>query len=143
MKLTLPAPPDFSFLETLSAHGWRRLLPFVWNDDTATLTRVEEMPNGEVATLQLRETDDGVTLETDKDTDADEMTQRVRRMLQMDVPIENFHAYCATIPSLTEIAACRKGRMLRAPTLWEDVVKVVCEVRGQVCQWRVQAADAP
>lgn len=125
MKLTLPTPPDFSFLETLSAHGWRRLLPFVWQEETATLERTEEMPNGEVVTLQLRETSDGVTLETDKDADADELTRRVRRMLQFDVPIDRFHAYCASVPGLAEIAVCRKGRMLRAPTLWEDVVKVI------------------
>ena len=46
-------------------------------------------------------------------------------MLQMDQPLGDFHAYCRTQPALAPIADCGRGRMLRSPTLWEDVVKVI------------------
>ena len=42
MKVSLPAPPDFSFVETLSAHGWRCLLPFVWDEDSADIWSASE-----------------------------------------------------------------------------------------------------
>ena len=127
MTLELPAPADFSFLETVSAHGWRRLAPFVWNDAEQTLERAEDLPTG-VVRLRLHGTEDGVRAEVlgeAVEDDAAELTRRVRRMLQLDLPLDKFHAYCRTSPALSHIADCRRGRMLRSPTLWEDVVKVI------------------
>ena len=124
MQTLLPTPPDFSFHETLNAHGWRCLPPFLWHDDTQTLERVEHLPGG-VALLHIQADGDAVAVEWDGAGDADEVGQRVRRMLQMDVPIGEFHAYCAARPELANVAACRQGRMLRSPTLWEDAVKVI------------------
>ena len=46
-------------------------------------------------------------------------------MLQLDLPLEDFHAYCRTRPELGHIVEDRQGRMLRCPTLWEDTVKVI------------------
>jgi len=46
-------------------------------------------------------------------------------MLQMDLPMGEFHAYCRNQAALASIAERGRGRMLRSPTLWEDVVKVI------------------
>ena len=54
MQISIPVPADFSFQETLAAHGWRCLLPFVWNEDMQTLERVEELKAGNVVLLRLR-----------------------------------------------------------------------------------------
>ncbi len=124
MRLFVPAPSDFSFLETVSAHGWRRLLPFVWNEDALTLVRTEEF-GGQLITLTISAADDMVQVETDRDCGEAELAARVSRMLQLDLPLTGFHAYCRTQPELTGIADCRRGRLLRSPTLWEDVVKVI------------------
>ena len=120
-----PSPSDFSFLETLSAHGWRRLLPFVWQEEMQTLERVEEVGDGNVVRLRLHAEDGQIRVEVEGNADADEIRRRVRRMLQMNVPLTDFHAYCVSRPELAHIAACRRGRMLRCPTLWEDAVKVI------------------
>ena len=124
MRLFVPAPSDFSFLETVSAHGWRRLLPFVWNEDALTLVRTEEFGE-QLITLTISAADDVVQVETDRDCGEAELAARVSRMLQLDLPLTGFHAYCRTQPELTGIADCRRGRLLRSPTLWEDVVKVI------------------
>lgn len=123
--LVIPTPDDFSFSETTSAHGWRRLLPFVWHEPTATLERVEEMGDGAVVTLRLQDADGGVSVKVDGNADTNEMACRVRRMLQLDVPLDEFHAYCVRVPALQKIAVCRQGRMLRCPTLFEDTVRVI------------------
>ncbi len=125
MLISIPAPPDFSFGETVSAHGWRRLLPFAWNENTQTLTRTEDLGEGRVVHLAIRSEADSVSVETDTGCDEAELTRRVRRMLQMDLPLEEFHAHCRRHSHLASIIGCGQGRMLRSPTLWEDVVKVI------------------
>jgi len=124
MQIPIPVPPDFSFSETLSAHGWRRLLPFLWDEQTQTLECVQELATG-VALLRLRADGGQVLVDVEGDGDGAEVTRRVRRMLQLDLPLSDFHAYCLTRPELGHIVACRKGRMLRCPTLFEDALKVI------------------
>ncbi len=125
MPIVIPTPPDFSFYETLSAHGWRRLLPFVWDEDAQTLERVEELATGAVARLRLRADGGQVLVDVEGSGDETEVVRRVRRMLQLDLPLSDFHAYCRTRPELGHVVACRKGRMLRCSTLFEDALKVI------------------
>lgn len=129
LSFILPTPTDFSFQETVSAHGWRRLAPFVWNETDRTLERVEELPTG-VVLIQMSSAEKGVQVkvqneELEEKATEKEIVRRVRRMLQIDLSLEEFHAYCRTSPSLSHIAECRRGRMLRSPTLYEDALKVI------------------
>ena len=129
MALEIPVPLDFSFSETLSAHGWRQLPPFVWAEAEQVLERAEELSHG-VVLLRLRGLADRVQVEIQGDAEGDEgaeheVVRRVRRMLQLDLPLDAFHAYCRTRPELGSIAECRLGRMLRCPTLFEDTLKVI------------------
>ncbi len=131
MTIRIPTPPDFSFIETLSAHGWRRLAPFVWDEDTQTLSRPEMLGGGIVTELTLQ--DDGgeavrVKVSGGSGGDEAEITRRVRRLLQLDLPLDSFHAYCRTQPTLAHLVECRRGRMLRCPTLFEDTLKVIATV---------------
>ncbi len=131
MTIRIATPPDFSFLETLSAHGWRRLAPFVWDEAAQTLSRPEVLDTGQVVDLTLQ--DDGgevVRVEVTGGGKADEpeIVRRVRRMLQLDVPLDGFHAYCRTQPTLAHLEQCRRGRLLRCPTLFEDTLKVIATV---------------
>ncbi len=125
MQFRLSPPPDFSFTETLTAHGWRRLRPFVWQEETQTLERAEEMPDGTVALLRIGEENGQIVVSVEGKAEEAELTGRVRRVLQLDLPLTEFHDFCRERPELIHLVACKKGRMLRSPTLWEDVVKVI------------------
>jgi 3-methyladenine DNA glycosylase/8-oxoguanine DNA glycosylase len=125
MRFSIATPPDFSFSETLSAHGWRRLLPFIWQEDMQTLERIEELPSGNVVKLRLRAEEGALWVEAEGEGDEAEIMRRVRRMLQFDLPLDGFHAYCGTRPELGHIVERRQGRMLRGSTLFEDTVKVI------------------
>ena len=125
MHITLPTPADFSFLETVSAHGWRRLPPFQWDEDTQTLSRAEDFGDEQVVQVAIAANKNGVIVNTDSDCEEAELTRRIRRMLQIALPLSEFHAYCRSQPELAHLAECRRGRMLRCPTLFEDVVKVI------------------
>lgn len=125
MRVTLPTPADFSFIETLRAHGWRRLLPFVWDEHSQTLERAEETASGQVVLLRISAAEGEVIVDVQGDGNEADITRRVRRMLQLDLPLSAFHAYCLSRPDLAHLVECRRGRMLRSPTLFEDVVKVI------------------
>jgi len=125
VHLEIEPPEDFSFFETLNAHGWRRLAPFDCNDTTQTLHRAEQMPDGEVAQLTICMGEHSIHVEVDRDVDAGELHKRVRVMFQLDVPIHRFHHYCATETKLKHIPGRKQGRMLCSPSLWEDCCKVI------------------
>jgi 3-methyladenine DNA glycosylase/8-oxoguanine DNA glycosylase len=125
MQITINTPPDFSFQETVAAHGWRRLLPFVWLEEAQMLERVEELADGRAVLLRVRGEAGYVRVEAEGEGDKSLIAKRVSRMLQLDLPIAAFHTYCRSRPELTHIAECRRGRMLRSPTLFEDALKVI------------------
>lgn len=57
--------------------------------------------------------------------------QGVRHVLRMDQDLSAFYAVCADDPDLAWVAA-GAGRMLRSPTVFEDVIKTVCTTN---CTW--------
>lgn len=130
MQIILTTGMDFSFTETLTAHGWRCLAPFLWDEDTQTLEHTQEMDGGAVVRLRLHASEGRLTIDADDSGHEHkaEIARRVRRMLQLDLPLDFFHAYCRTRLELGHIAECRRGRMLRCPTLFEDAVKVIATV---------------
>ncbi len=125
MIVRVPTPPDFSFPEAVSAHGWRRLPPFVWHEEPQVLERVEELVEGAVVLLRMHGADGGVSVTVEGEGNETDVVRRVRRMLQLDLPMGGFHAHCQARPALAHLVECRRGRMLRSPTLFEDVVKVI------------------
>jgi 3-methyladenine DNA glycosylase/8-oxoguanine DNA glycosylase len=69
------------------------------------------------------------------DAGATALAAAVRRMLCLDDDLTGFYAACADDPALSW--ACRgAGRLLRSPTVFEDVVKTVCTTN---CAWSATA----
>jgi 3-methyladenine DNA glycosylase/8-oxoguanine DNA glycosylase len=140
VAFTIPAPPDFSLRETILAHGWRQLLPFSWEDEAGVLERVERLSEGRGVLLTVR--DAAGTLEicvSEPVTAAEEaeIRRRVSRMLQLDLPMDEFHAFCAREPKLAGVPARRQGRLLIGATLWEDIVKVILTTNTTWAQTRL------
>jgi 3-methyladenine DNA glycosylase/8-oxoguanine DNA glycosylase len=130
MRLTLTPPPDFSFRSCIGAHGWRFLAPFSWDEESETLSRVHRLRNGRVVHLSISEhTHERLEINvenSDPKSNPREILESVSRMLQLSLPMGPFHAYCASRPELAHIPEGRHGRILISPTVWEDVVKVIC-----------------
>jgi 3-methyladenine DNA glycosylase/8-oxoguanine DNA glycosylase len=60
-----------------------------------------------------------------------EIQRQVRHMLRLDEDLSSFYAAAAADPGLAW-AAAGAGRMLRSPTVFEDVVKTICTTN---CAW--------
>jgi len=134
MRVRLDVPRDFSFRRTVNSHGWSALAPFAAAPDASWVETVVALPGGGAKRIVLRE-GDGVVLESQGAVDA--ATRRVlvaagRRVLALDVDIAPFHDAVRRDPRYRWIAETRSGRLLRGPSAWEDVVKLVLTTN---CSW--------
>jgi len=134
MRVRLETPRDFSFRHTVNSHGWCDLAPFTAAADATSVATVVALPDGGARRMVLRD-DDGVVLESPGAADAATrraLIEAARRVLALDVDVSEFHDVVRGDPRYRWIADTRSGRLLRAPTAWEDVVKLVLTTN---CSW--------
>ena len=86
MEVTIPTPPNFSFMETIRSHGWRRLLPFTWLEDAQTLERIHEFPDRPPVLLSICAGEESVIATASGDVPPPDVTEAVSRMLQLRLP---------------------------------------------------------
>jgi len=126
MELQLPARPPFSFAAVADSHGWRQLAPF--GGDRDALSYVLRLNAGRVIELHLAGAGDGVRVAADGEFAAAELSEiaaTVTWMFGLDQDLSAFYAAASGEPKLAQAAAGGKGRILRSPTLFEDVVKTI------------------
>ena len=138
-ELHLPTPAPFHFRDVLLSHGWLHLAPFEWSKtDEGTLSRTERLSSGRIVRLQLTAAEGGLRVTTDApEADQSELLVRIRWMLALDEEFSSFHALCAGEPRLGHVAERGMGRILRCPTVWEDLVKTLFSVNTT---WRQTVA---
>jgi 3-methyladenine DNA glycosylase/8-oxoguanine DNA glycosylase len=127
MTLTLPALPPFSLSAVVRSHGWVRLAPFSWDEDSCRLSRIERLSSGRVVELVIREAPGGVTVDVSGDPGwtEEEVRRKVTWMLGLDQDLSDFYALARQEPKLAQVEARAQGRILRSSTLFEDVVKTI------------------
>jgi len=126
MKLHLSARPPFSFRAVADSHGWRQLAPF--SGDADGLSTITRLSTGLVTELHLAAAPDGALIETaDPVTDAEqaEIAATAGWMLGLDQDLSAFYAAAQHEPKLAQVVERAQGRLLRSPTLFEDVVKTI------------------
>jgi 3-methyladenine DNA glycosylase/8-oxoguanine DNA glycosylase len=134
MRVRLETPRDFSFRNTVSSHGWSALAPFSSTSDGSAVATVVPMPGGGARRIVLRD-DGGVVLESPGVATGAARRALIaagRRVLALDVDVSGFHDAVRRDPRFRWIADTRTGRLLRAPTAFEDVVKLVLTTN---CSW--------
>ncbi len=128
MRLNLSARPPFSLPAVVRSHGWVRLAPFRGDERTGGLTYVERLDAGRVVEMLIQEATGGVSVEVDgppSEAERDEITRDVEWMLGLEQDFSAFYALARDEPKLAHVAGKAQGRILRSPTLFEDVVKTI------------------
>jgi 3-methyladenine DNA glycosylase/8-oxoguanine DNA glycosylase len=130
-----PAPRPFDFESTARAHGWVRLSPFAWHAPTAELHRIHRLASGKVVRLRLANggtMDNPVvrikveTLGALSPSENAEIRRAVRRMLRLDEDLSGFYELCDAMREWSLGIPPGAGRLLRCPTLFEDIVYTLC-----------------
>lgn len=136
MELTIKTPRGFDYKRTVMSHGWSDLLPFSLDPQTLALTRVldsEEWPRP-LTVVVTRDRNDlrvRVPARTTKRVLA-RIERDVRHVFRLDDRMEEFYAVVSKDPDFAWIAKDGAGRLLRSPTVFEDLVKSICTTN---CSW--------
>jgi 3-methyladenine DNA glycosylase/8-oxoguanine DNA glycosylase len=127
MQFTLSARPPFRFLSVVKSHGWVQLAPFAFDEETSTLAYTDRLSNGRVLTYQISETQGGISVKTEELTKAEqaEVSDHVTWMLGLDQDFSPFYLASRREPKLVHAEKLARGRVLRSPTLFEDVIKTI------------------
>jgi 3-methyladenine DNA glycosylase/8-oxoguanine DNA glycosylase len=140
-RLTVRVPQGFDFWRTVLSHGWAVLPPFECDRERRTLLRVFRLRSGRLVTATLHGTAAAVLVDSGRTAVTPEERADVRRQartcLRLDEDLSEFHAFARRHPRYRWIAASGAGRLLRAPTLYEDVVKMICTTN---CSWSLTEA---
>lgn len=118
--MRLATPDDFSFVSTVTSHGWYRLAPFRWDDPVLRRT---ELLGGTAVELAIRH--DGHALVIRGASSSNELRVKLTRMFQLDVDIREFHAAARNSPVHAWVEKRGFGRLLCGATLFEDIVKII------------------
>jgi N-glycosylase/DNA lyase len=121
---------------TLSSHGFVDLPPMRPAEDYRSLEITLPLARGRPRTVLIHEGRDGhgrVTVGAPalSSTAAARLLDGVCHVLRLDADLSGFYALAAQDPDLSW-AASGAGRMIRSPTVFEEVVKTVCTTN---CAW--------
>src|ERR671932_766400 len=134
MKFSIPAPAGFDFKRTLISHGWYDLLPFEWVDN-ATLVRVLDAGGAAPVTVTSRGNGRALRVSTPRRLGRRALARverDVRHIFRLDERLTEFYEAVAGDPDFAWIASDGAGRLLRSPTVFEDLVKSVMTTN---CSW--------
>lgn len=140
MRVQLAVSAPYNFAQSVQDYGWVSLAPCRWLDDEQELRRVERLTSGKVALIHIVaggelpgnepkvanlearvDADEALTA-----TEEDEIFAKLRWMLRLDDDLSAFYGQAQANSGLWEEVKAGRGRLLRSPTLFEDVVKTIC-----------------
>jgi N-glycosylase/DNA lyase len=135
MQLTIRPPTDFNFYRTVLSHGWCELLPFELDRENWKLTRVLDLERGKPVTVEVSTRKGALKILVSRqvsDRAAQKIRRDVRHMFRLDDDLNHFYQITSTEPEFAWIAEQGAGRLLRSPTVFEDLVKMICTTN---CSW--------
>ena len=141
MKTTiipLDAPKDFDFLRTVYSHGWCSLRPFSVDKEHRALNRILTLTDGSLILCQVFNQKDS-QLEINVHSSSlltaahrSEVIRQIKSCLRLTEDFSDFYREIRRYPNYRWIAKIKAGRMLRSPSVFEDIVKMVCTTN---CSW--------
>jgi 3-methyladenine DNA glycosylase/8-oxoguanine DNA glycosylase len=136
MTMTLEIPAHFNFWRTVYSHGWCSLPPFHVDKENIALERLIDTPDGNILVARIRQSSK-TNLEISIDTRIGNAVQQsvkdiVGTCLRIDEDFSEFYAEAKRHKEFQWIPRMGAGRLLRAPTVFEDTVKMLCTTN---CSW--------
>lgn len=135
MDIKIPTPSNFSFRRTVASHGWYQLPPFGLDTGKWELSRVIDPGPEPPLTIFLSERKNHVRVRATRPavrTIPTIVRRDARHILRLDDDLEPFYLATAADPEFAWIGKQGAGRLLRSPTVFEDLVKMICTTN---CSW--------
>jgi len=132
-KKSIAAPKGFNYHLTVQSHGWYNLAPFKFDETTGTLRYVfAEGGKSKPVTAAVESKGRTLMITLDRSvSDRSPILDKIRHIFRLDDDLTGFYeGFCQN-----ELSWVRKrgaGRLLRSPTVFEDLVKTMCTTN---CSW--------
>jgi 3-methyladenine DNA glycosylase/8-oxoguanine DNA glycosylase len=143
-RLTLRVPAPFELDVALRGHGWVALAPHRYAREagrlhtTLDLAALPSGSRGPVVDVELRQRrPDRLELRVHARralarARLEQVRAALRRSLALDLPLEDFWRRCAETEALRWVPERGAGRLMRSPTLFEDLLKLLMTTN---CAW--------
>jgi 3-methyladenine DNA glycosylase/8-oxoguanine DNA glycosylase len=131
-----PAGEPVDLLRTLTSHGLASLPPLEIDEQAVTLTTTLAVAQGRPRTIRVSSQGragarvDILGRAPGRRT-AESLIASVRHVLHMDEDLSEFYELTARDPELAWVGR-GAGRMIRSPTVFEEVVRILCTTN---CSW--------
>ncbi len=127
-QFALQGRAPYAFDAVVQSHGWVQLAPFAWDQDSGTFHYVDRLASGRVVTLCVNGAPGGAQVIVDDElasAEAIEVVGKATWMLALEQDLSAFYVRARSEPKLQQAENQARGRLLRSPTLFEDVVKTI------------------
>ncbi|MEX2116833.1 MAG: Fe-S cluster assembly protein HesB [Bacteroidota bacterium] len=133
----ISVPKYFSFWRTVYSHGWCSLPPFLVDKERYELKRLLRLAGGVLVHCTLRESPSGISVRSESrqsltTPQRSEVRAQLRSCFRLDEDLTGFFAVVNNDRRLRWIRSSGSGRLLRAPTVFEDLLKMMCTTN---CTW--------
>ncbi len=128
MQFTLTARQPFNFKSVVNSHGWFQLAPFRYDESESALYYVDRLSNRRVLQYRLAPAPKGVEVEAHgrfSKAEQEEISRKVDWMFGLDQDFASFYKVARSEPKLRNASRLARGRVLRSPTFFEDVLKTI------------------
>jgi N-glycosylase/DNA lyase len=136
MKFSIKVPCNFSFWRTVYSHGWYALPPFKVDKENKSLERIFKLRTGKHLCVVIKDGERGKLKIFSElklnDNEKKDLISQLRSCLRMDEDYSEFYKEARQNKEYHWIPKIGAGRLLRAPIVFEDVVKMICTTN---CSW--------
>lgn len=137
-RLVIPVPDSFQFWPTVISHGWCALPPFTAERKAQVLRFTLLLPSELLVNVSLSYCRGSLMADVESPVGRLTAGSRalvasiIRKSLRMDEDFTEFHSLASEATGYEWIPRIGAGRLLRSPTVFEDVVKMICTTN---CSW--------
>ncbi len=127
MPIILKTPTDFNLPAVVRSHGWIQMEPFTETPDHG-LTYNIRLSSGMVLRFDVHMVGTELRVSATEllsETEQVELSQTVCWMLALDQDFSEFYTLAREEPKLAKMVERQAGRVLRSPSLFEDVVRTL------------------
>lgn len=131
MKIALKTP--FNFEGAVKDHGWWMLAPNHWDEKTKIYYRTLTLDNEKNVAISVSYNKEYLDIEVKNpihltEMDKKEIIQQITWIFRLEENFDDFYVLGQEHKNILNLADEKRGRLLRSPTLFEDVIKVVLTI---------------
>ncbi|MFS0785128.1 hypothetical protein ABC345_01965 [Shouchella sp. 1P09AA] len=126
MQISIQEP--FDFKDAVTSHGWWMLAPSYWDAEKESFYRPLVLETNKIVVVKISMVAMNLCVDVNIDLtelEQEEVRNQVSWMFRLNEVFQPFYTLCETYQELAFLQEHKRGRLLRSPSLFEDMIKVL------------------